>query len=239
MTQQGDGGEDQAAVAAVKKGDKQAAVASAARDGGEDALAALLASAQGLADTVAEKSAGGAAEVSALFEGFFDDSQDQDDLVDQVLSSKDETLRQLYDENETLKAEMQEYRQTVEQLAERLGATNETLKSERATQQQLRDENASLLQRLQEATNVIRTMAAQDNIAVNGGAGGAGARGAMGAAGAEGEGADEAINATGTRNEVLQKLLTDVQEVTDRQVLGYLLPSPPRPAPAPAAASSR
>ena len=124
-----------------------AARSKSAAAGGGDVLATLLASAQALSDTLGDKTAAGAAEVGELFEGFFDDSQNQDDLVDQVLSSKDETLRQLYEENEALKAQMEEYRQTVEQLMWTTSEDKERLAAERATQQQLRDENAGLLQR--------------------------------------------------------------------------------------------
>ena len=125
----------------------KSAAAAAAAAGGGGVLATLLASAQALSDTLGDKTAAGAAEVGELFEGFFDDSQNQDDLVDQVLSSKDETLRQLYEENEALKAQMEEYRQTVEQLMWTTSEDKERLAAERATQQQLRDENAGLLQR--------------------------------------------------------------------------------------------
>lgn len=114
-----------------------------------DALAALLSQAQALTGLIEEKTAAGAEQVGGMFEGFFDEASDQDDLVDQVLQQKDETLRTLYEENEELKAQMAEYEQTVEVMMQRNSAQKEQLAAERATQQQLRDENAALVRRLQ------------------------------------------------------------------------------------------
>ena len=206
-----------------------------------DALAALLSQAQALTGLIEEKTAAGAEQVGGMFEGFFDEASDQDDLVDQVLQQKDETLRTLYEENEELKAQMAEYEQTVEVMMQRNSAQKEQLAAERATQQQLRDENAALVRRLQarpfhssprapspprthdtrpvaagarwispadrgagfsaqEAANVIRTT------------------GPTAAAGSEGEG--DATAAAGEENELLQKLLSDVAEVTAKNVPG-------------------
>lgn len=85
--------------AAAKAPAAKPAASSAAAPSG--ALVALLASARSLSGAVSAKSAEGADAVGVLGEGFFDDSQDQDDLVDQVRSRR----RNLILRASTLRAE--------------------------------------------------------------------------------------------------------------------------------------
>jgi|EP01049_Picozoa_sp_SAG25_P019562 hypothetical protein len=61
---------------------------------------------------VAEKQQEGAELTKDFGEKFFDD-ESAENLVDEVLREKDETLRQIYDENEQLRAQILEYQETV------------------------------------------------------------------------------------------------------------------------------